>query len=283
MASVTGITLFREKTTVHSFSFDAGSEGNAAAMSIRSNRIAMTLKAPDVTETVVVRGQNIPSTLRCAAMVVETFTRNPMVFRKDDAVDWAEKWENRQSSYERKFVPESWVSLHHAGNTLFSTNTSRHIDALEALAQGGDINEQLVRRVSQTLFGRDEEFVVQHDSQTAVVFTPFSSYHRAAILERRGGRTGSFAVSVHHPPKPKKNVRYDTFIHFCADLIEAVNVRMFLERIKAMVEENRISGPPITPAQVQAAMDRRRELVAYVNAFERANKVSYRPERPELF
>lgn len=78
-------------------------------------------------------------------------------------------------------------------------------------------------------------------------------------------------------------MRFDTFIHFCADLIEAVNVRMFLERVKAMVEENRISGPPITPAQVQAAMDRRRALVTYINAFERANKVSYRPERPELF
>lgn len=283
MASVTGITLFREKTTVHSFSFDTGAEGNQVAMSIRSNRIAINLKAEDVNETVVVRGQNIPSTLRCAAMVVESFTRNPMIFSKENAVNWADKWTDRQSSYERKFVPESWVSIHHGGRTLFSTNTSRQIDALEALAQGGDINEQLVHRVSQALFGRDEEFAVQHDSQTAVVFTPFSSYHRAAILERRGGRTGSFATSVHHPPKPSKPVRFDTFIHFCADLIEAVNVRMFLERVKAMVEENRISGPPITPAQVQAAMDRRRALVTYINAFERANKVSYRPERPELF
>lgn len=185
MASVTGITLFREKTTVHSFSFDTGAEGNQVAMSIRSNRIAINLKAEDVNETVVVRGQNIPSTLRCAAMVVESFTRNPMIFSKENAVNWADKWTDRQSSYERKFVPESWVSIHHGGRTLFSTNTSRQIDALEALAQGGDINEQLVHRVSQALFGRDEEFAVQHDSQTAVVFTPFSSYHRAAILERR--------------------------------------------------------------------------------------------------
>lgn len=283
MASVTGITLFREKTTVHKFSFEPSEEGSQAAMSIRSNRIAMMLKSADISETVVVRGQNIPCTLRAGAMVFEQFSRNPLIFRREDTVDWGEKWEARLSSYERQFVPETWVSIHHNGRTLFSTNTSKQIDALEALAQGGDINEEIVRRVSQALFGRDEEFVVQHDSQTAVVFTPFSSYHRAAILERRGGRTGSFAVSVHHPPKPKKGVRYDTFIHFCADLIEAVNVRMFLERIKAMVEENRMAGPPITPAQVQSAMGRRKELVAFINAFERANKVSYRPERPELF
>ncbi|MCA1941520.1 MAG: hypothetical protein LDL26_11020 [Caenispirillum bisanense] len=283
MASVLGITLFREKTTVHKFSFDTASEGGQAAMSIRSNRIAMVLKSADVNETVVVRGQNIPCTLRAAAMVYEVFSRNPFAFRNEAGTDWTAKWDQRLSSYERQFVPETWVSIHHNGQTLFSTNTSKQIDAIEALAQGGDVNEQIVRRVSQTLFGRDEEFVVQHDSQTAVVFTPFSSYHRAAILERRGGRTGSFAASVHHPPKPKKPVRYDTFIHFCADLIEAVNVRMFLERIKAMIEENRISGPPVTPAQVQGAMSRRKELVTFVNAFERANKVSYRPERPELF
>ncbi|GAA0576121.1 hypothetical protein [Caenispirillum bisanense] len=283
MASVIGITLFREKTTVHKFTFDLPSEGGQAAMSIRSNRIAMMLKSGDISETVVVRGQNIPCTLRAAAMVYDAFSRNPFIFSKDEPEDWAPRWDQRMSSYERQFVPETWVSIHHNGRTLFSTNTSRQIDAIEALAQGGDVNEQIVRRVSQTLFGKDEEFVVQHDSQTAVVFTPFSSYHRAAILERRGGRTGSFAVSVHHPPKPKKPVRYDTFIHFCADLIEAVNVRMFLDRIKAMIEENRISGPPITPAQVQGAMTRRKELVAFANAFERANKVSYRPERPDLF
>lgn len=283
MASVLGITLFREKTTVHKFTFDTPSEGGQAAMSIRSNRIAMMLKSADISETVVVRGQNIPCTLRAAAMVFEQFSRNPFAFRSEAGIDWAAKWDQRLSSYERQYVPETWVSIHHDGKALFSTATSRQIDAIEALAQGGDVNEQIVRRVSQSLFGRDEEFVVQHDSQTAVVFTPFSSYHRAAILERRGGRTGSFAVSVHHPPKPKKGVRYDTFIHFCADLIEAVNVRMFLERIKAMIEENRISGPPVTPAQVQSAMARRKELVTYVNAFERANKVSYRPERPELF
>lgn len=282
MASLTGITLFREKTTVHKFSFDAAAEATQTAMSIRSNRIAMTLKTPEVDETVVVRGQNIPCTLRAAAMVYGVFARNPLRFR-EGGTDWEDLWAHRLSTYEQKYVPEAWISIHHDGRTLYSTSTSTQIDALEALAQGGDINETIVRRVSQALFGRDEEFVVQHDSQTAVVFTPFSSYHRAAILERRGGRTGSFAVSAHHPAKPKKPVRYDTFIHFCADLIEALNVRMFLERIKAMVEENRISGPPITPAQVQAAMNRRRELVTYLNAFEHANKISYRPERPELF
>lgn len=284
-AVISGITLFREKSTVHRFGFGGTDAENDAVLSVRSNRITLPLRSSGVTEQVVIRGQNIPATLRLTALVLEQFNRNPAILSEDTLTqaEWGELWKQRVSSYERQFVPESWVSLHHEGQTVFTTNPSTHIDEIERLAQGGDISDTLIREVSSVLLGQEDDVVTQHDSQTAVVFTPFKEYHRAAILERRGGRTGSFAVSAHHPARPKKPVRYSGFIDFCANTIEALNLKGFLDRIKQMVEENRIYGPPVSPAQVAGAMGRKRDLMQFIVAYERANKITYRPERPEFF
>jgi hypothetical protein len=284
-AVISGITLFREKSTVHRFGFGGQHADDDAVFQIRSNRVTLQLKSGDVTENIVVRGQNIPSTLRLTALVLDQFARTPTMFSDSsaDTFDWGELWKNRISSYERQFQPESWISLHCEGETIYTTNPSNQIEEMERIALGGDINDATIREVTTRLLGEDADVVTQHDSQTAVVFSPFKEYHRAAILERRGGRTGSFAVSAHHPPKPKKPVRYAGFINFCADTIEALNLKVFLDRIKQMIEENRISGPVITPAQVAGAMGRKRDLMQFIVAYERANKITYRPERPEFF
>ncbi len=289
MASViSGITLFREKSTVHRFGFGGNHTDDDAVLSVRSNRITLPLKSGEITEQVVVRGQNVPATLRLTAMVMEQFNRNPTLFANESLnhSDWAELWKQRVSSYEKQFVPESWVSLHHDGQTLFTTNPSNQIDEIERLALGGDINDNLIRNASVRLLDGEEvdnDMVTQHDSQTAVVFTPFREYHRAAILDRRSGRTGSFAVSAHHPPKPGKPVRYSGFMEFCANTIEALNLKVFLDRIRQMVEENRVMGPPVSTQQVSGAMTRKKDLMQFIVAYERANKITYRPERPEFF
>jgi hypothetical protein len=284
-AVISGISLFREKSTVHRFGFGGQHADDDAVFQIRSNRVTLQLKSDGITESIVIRGQNIPSTLRLTAIVLDQFNRTPTMFSNSAAkpVDWSEHWKNRVSGYEKQFQPESWVSLHYEGNTIYTTNPSNQIEEMERIALGGDINDATIREVTSRLLGEDADVVTQHDSQTAVVFSPFKEYHRAAILERRGGRTGSFAVSAHHPAKPKKPVRYSGFINFCADTIEALNLKVFLDRIKQMVEENRVTGPVITPAQVAGAMGRKRDLMQFIVAYEHASKITYRPERPEFF
>lgn len=282
-AILTGLTLYREKSTVRRF--DVADEGDSIVFQVRSNRISLSLKSGPIDETVVVRGQNIPSTLRVASLVIEQFNRNPTLFSDETTthLEWAEMWKPRVSSYEKQFASESWVSVHYEGGTVFTTNPSPQIDEMERMAMGGEINEDVIRAVCTNFHGSMEDIVVHHDSQTAVVFSPFKEYHRAAILERRSGKTGSFAVSAFHPPKPGKPVRYSGFINFCADIVEALTLKVFLERIRVMVEENKVYGSAITPAQVAGAMGRKRDLMQFVQSYERANRISYRPDRPEFF
>ena len=81
MASViSGITLFREKSTVHRFGFGGNHADDDAVLAVRSNRVTLPLKSGEITEQVVVRGQNVPATLRLTALVIEQFNRNPTIF-----------------------------------------------------------------------------------------------------------------------------------------------------------------------------------------------------------
>jgi hypothetical protein len=56
----------------------------------------------------------------------------------------------------------------------------------------------------------------------------------------------------------------------------------FLHRVQSMVEDNTIDSTTITPAQVAAARNRKRELMQNITSFEKAQKTTYRPERPSF-
>ncbi|SDH23567.1 hypothetical protein [Roseospirillum parvum] len=281
MAPVEPLTLYREKSTVHRFGDSGASE---AALVVRSNRIAMTLERDGIREQVVVRGQNIAATLRLTAVVLDQFRRDSGSFRREQPVDWNELWLHRVSDYERLHNPEGWVSIHRNGRRVFTSREDTTIDEIERLARGAEIDETLLRGATRTLIGPTDDLVIQHDSQTAAVVTPFKEYHRGAVLDRHGGRTGSFALSVHHPDPPRRKVRLAGFLNYIADVIEALNQKAFLERIRQMVDEDTgKSGSPATPALVSAAMARKRDLMQFIVAYERAHKLTYRPERPDFF
>ncbi len=281
MASIGPISLFREKTSVHHFGDVLTDPDQDTSFVIRSNRIILELMASHRKEQVVVRGQNIPSTLRLVSLVVERFLRDPQTFHRENPPDWPDMWKRLQGDYERRFHPESWVSLHLDGQCLFSTQGSEPIDQIESVANGEDLTDDIIKDATRMIFGGAvEDVVVQHESQTAVVFTPFANHLRAAVLERRGGRTGSFSVSAFHAPDNK--VRLGGFINFVADLVEAVTLKDFLDRVRQMMEASNLSNPPVPHDHLSAALGRKRQCAHFVMSFERAHKVQYRPERPDI-
>ncbi|WP_299441596.1 hypothetical protein [uncultured Rhodospira sp.] len=283
MASVGPITLYREKSVIHRFANQALHGAEAPAFVLRSNRLTMEISAQSHSDTVVVRGHTIASTMRMAGLVAERFTRDPELFRPDNPYppDWDALWTRMLSAYERTFNSNIWVSVHVGGDTVFTTKDSPPILAIERMAQGADLDERTVRDATRDLFGTatDTDIVAQHDSQTAVVVTPFSNYLRAAILERKEGRTGSFSISVHHTPTRK--VTPHEVLFFAADLIESYNLRQFLDRVPGK-ETTYATAPEHLQEHIAAAVSRRNELVQFIDGFETANKVQYRPERPVL-
>ena len=283
MAEIGTLTLYREKSIVHRVDeLGLDDEGdNEPALTLRSCRVTLPLKIKDRSVNLVVRGQNIPSTLRLTGMVIDQFRRDPNILHDPTAVDWENRYRKSLSPYEADFNQDAWVAIYMEGEIIFSTQDNDPIHEIEGLAAGGEINDSIILEASNNVLGALEDLVVEHDSQTAFVFTPFSTYHRAAVLERRQGRTGSFAVSVYHPT-PKKPIRISSFVNFCADMTEGLTLTIFLARVQQMVDDNSIANTPITPAQVVAAKNRKKELMTNVASFERAHKTAYRPERPSF-
>ncbi|ABC23352.1 hypothetical protein [Rhodospirillum rubrum] len=282
MASIGPITLFREKTSVHTFDDEPELPDQDTSFTIRSNRVVLELAASHRKSQVVVRGQTIAATLRLSALVIDHFLRDSQVFQRSVPIDWADLWARKQSDFERRHHPESWVSIHADGRAAFVTRGSEAIDMIEEVAKGQDLTNDLIKTATWNLLGKAEDIVVRHESQTAVVFSPFPTHLRAAVLERRGGRTGSFSVSAFH--QTDRKIRLSAFINFLADLVEAITLKELMERARpaGAGEEAGPVASPIPLDQIDATIERRKHCAEFVAAFERANKVQYRPERPQL-
>lgn len=283
MVEIGTLTLFREKSVVHSFGeLDEDGQRDIPVMTLRSNRITIPVKTKISTIMAIVRGQNIPGTMRMAAVVVEEVRRDPNILQDAGAFDWENMWRRKVSKYELDYNPENWVSLHIGGEQIFSSREENAaIQQVEALAAGDDVTDAIVSEAAANIIGALEDLVVEHDTQTAFVFSAFPAYLRAAILERRDRKTGSYAISAYHP-SPQRPVRLSHFISFCADMAEALTHKSFLDRVQELIATNAIGNAGITPALVQATRNRRRDLTQQIENFEGANKVVYRPERPSL-
>lgn len=284
MVEIGTLTLFREKSIVHQFAELDAEDGarDVPVMTLRSNRITIPVKTKMSTIMAIVRGQNIPGTMRMAAVVVEETRRDPNILQDARSFDWDAQWRRRVSKFEIDYNPANWVSLHLGGDEIFSSRDENDaISQVEELAAGADVTDAIVSEAAANVLGALEDLVVEHDSQTAFVFTPFPAYLRAAILERRDRKTGSYAVSAYHP-SPQRPVRLSAFIGFCADMAEALTHKSFLDRVQELIATNAIGNAGITPALVQATRNRRRDLMHQIENFEGANKVVYRPERPNL-
>ncbi|NKB44992.1 MAG: hypothetical protein GKS03_12010 [Alphaproteobacteria bacterium] len=283
MPEFDNLTLYREKSTVHRFAELGDSEGEEQVLEIRSNRLTVPLKLADHTFNCVIRGQNMASTLRLTGFVVDQFRRDPGMVHDAKDIDWESLWVRRLSTYESTYNPATWVSIHLDGEEIFSTGEDgmEVIHEIESLAGGGDVSDSIIMEASSNVIGALDDLVVEHDSQTAFVFTAFAAYHRAAVLERKGGKTGSFAISVYHPT-PKKPIRLSYFLGLSADILEALTMAEFLHRVQTMIDDDSINSTPITPSQIAAARNRKKDLMEQITSFEAAQKVTYRPERPSF-
>jgi len=278
MTSIGNIILSREKTSVLPKDLEGTKEPYFV---LRSNRTAFTLAVPPATDTVVVRGHNLPGTIRMTATIVDQFTEDKSVLRDTDGIGWRPLWNKLQSGYERRHVPDNWISVHVNGKPYFSTLADSRIDSLEKRANGGDITEGIVRSASEDLIGEASHLMIEHDSQTALVINETDKYVRCSILRREEGQTGSFNVTAYHNDGTEKHEDIAPVLFLAADLIEATNLTLFLDYVRELVSKsNKLSNPTITPQRVRDAIGRRDELIKAIDLAGLARKLLYAPEKP---
>ncbi|MFN3075949.1 MAG: hypothetical protein ABT940_03525 [Alphaproteobacteria bacterium] len=247
---------------------------------LRSNRMAVTLTNPPITEKLVVRGQTLTSTLRMAGGVIALFLRDKTAFRrKEYTPDLAAIWARVQSPYERVYSPDSWISVHLNGLPLLASSLAEVLDPIEALAKGGDLTDNILKKALADMLAENKNFSLRHESQTAIVMTESTNNVKCAILERGAGqkRSISFAVATDKTPIP-----IPVMLSTASDFMEAINLSEFLTpaRLAPKPQGGYPSSGGPTDAQVEAAVARKRQLSDVIRGFEKAYRVHYRPERP---
>lgn len=283
MIDIGNITLYREKSTVHRFTHSGASSGDETVLNVLSNRAVIPIKTQVDNFIAVVRGFSVPAAMRMAAVAIDEFRRDEGLLYDPTALDWSSQWQRRQSAYDSDYNRDAWVSLHLSGKLAFiSKDGVEPSIEIERVAAGRDITEAIVLEATKAMIGPGGDLAVEHDSQTAFVFATFPGYHRASIIERQGRRVGQYTITVHHPA-PTKQIRMSHFINFCADMNDLLTFKGFMARVQQLTATKQIDSSGITPTQVAAARNRRRDLVEAVEEFEKTNKVIYRPERPNLF
>jgi hypothetical protein len=278
------ITLFREKSVVYRFIDTNDDEGprEQPVMELRSNRVTIPVKTKLSTVSVVVRGQNIPGSMRMTGIALDEIRRDANVLVDGGGADWHGAWERKVSKYERDYNPQNWASVHVGGDQLFSSrDDNKAIQEIESLALATEVTDDMVIEAASNVLGALDDYAVEHDSQTAFVMVPGAQYHRASILERRDRKTGAFSMSAFHP-SPQQPVRLSYFMGFCADMMEILTLKSFLERVQEMAADGSLGKSSITPTQVQGARLRRKELQNAIEDFEKVTKLAYRPDRPNL-
>src|SRR4051812_14070792 len=103
------VTLYREKSVVHKFAGLSEDDGSREipVLTLRSNRITIPVKTKVSTIQVIVRGQNIPGTMRMASVVVDEIRRDAGVLQDARTVDWESLWRRRISRFEMDYNPEN--------------------------------------------------------------------------------------------------------------------------------------------------------------------------------
>lgn len=291
MVTQSAITLFREKTVVNDVSSEKSMEDDIPVIMLRSNRVVFNYRpAAGDPLRVIVRGQNIPATLRMVYVVMNYLENNGERLSLHYLISfpWEKSWARVFSEYEKEFRPYSWVSLHVNGQHVFSTRQSVTIDALERLAMGGDITDALIEDTSRFLFGDNRDYVIYHESQTASVFSRMQGFYRATVLERLKGKTASFVISIHD--KPTEEARFSLLFEFCSYVQELLYLKSMLNKAvdfqkrfgdKIDQDENLNRIYQQMNRELEIAYRRRRQLTQLIVDFERNRRIVYLPERPK--
>lgn len=271
-------TMLREKFTVTE-------KDGAAPMIAMGNRILLPLvsKSGRSDERLVVRGQNMHTTLRMAAMLTKTFYRDGPILSRSPSYPWGPNWESALPEYERNTNAGSWVSVYAGGRCVFKQgNYHPFMDVIEQCdARNRDEYDRAVSIAESAFNMAGRGVTIDHNSTIAMVIGAMSDKTRVGLMFRNPRRSTTFNFAI--DPK-KTSITRDVAIaqpHQC--LLQAA---AWLELVQLSVTVGfyraRRGGAMDDAPTLEAAQRRLGRLNAEIVQFEESFDVHYRPERPDM-
>ncbi len=276
--------LIREKVDIIDDAAASGADDEANV--IRSNRIFLKLQQPapghkTVTEKVVIRCQNMHSTMRLAARVMTEFYDFGFFGARETPFDWDAAWADSQSDYEKAYNQQNWAAAYIDGKSVFRTRHSPFTDIIEQCAMLNIDDYDQTMRVTQGALKRvGKEVKISHATTVAAIMTDVGDQMRCGILHRTDGRDAAFnftatgGVAAARVPQSLGTVGL---------LLEGLNLRHALRGLSASSRVGFARKHTEMDTQLTAVTARLVGIDRAIRDFEQNYSVKYRPEKPVFF
>ena len=260
---------------------DSGNGQSAGPTVIRSNRIYLRLGERAAAEKIVVRTQNMHTTLRLAAKILFSFYQSGPLLGREPPFDWQNQWQSVLSAYENSYNPDVWAAVYINGKSVFKTTSSPFVDVVEQCALLSidnydatmDVAERALKQVGKAMR-------INHSSNVATVFTDADDTMRCGIIHRADGRDTAFNFTA---AGGKQQNRIVQSFGIAAAFLEALNLRFITSDYQHKLRMGQIAKVSPEARQLRAALTRLMGLNKAVASFEEIYDVKYRPEKPDLF
>lgn len=271
--------LIREKIDVKA---QAGAlpGSDSGQVTVRSNRICLNLDDGVRQEKIVIRSQNMHSTLRIAARTMADFYKHGFFTGRAQPMDWKDLWHGLQYNYEREFNPQHWCAIYIDGKVVFRTQPSVVVDVIEKCALVSAENYDATMKITEQAFGKlGKPVQIEHSSIVAAMLNDDGAQLRCGIILRAGGKDTVFTFTV---TGGQAEMRIPQTFDIAAGLLEAVNLCRIVRGLQEKVLEATVRNHAEVN-QLRAATGRLITLDKMINTFNDVYDVSYLPEKPTFF
>jgi hypothetical protein len=271
-------TLLREKFILRENPDDPKpmvATGNRIALPLISNTGAKE-------ERLIVRGQNMHTTLRMAAMICKTYFREGPIQSRSPSYSWGPNWDINLPEYERENNPNLWVAVYSGGKPVFKRGEYHpFLNIIEQCdARNRDEYDRALSIAENAFNVAGRGISIAHDTKIAMVIGAMLEKTRVGLILRNPDHTSTFNFGVdtkiNTTTKDKAIAEpYQTLL-YAANWLELIQLSVNTGFLRA---RRNIRNKGATLEQTLLRIDKINSEMAQ---FEETFEVSFRPERPNI-
>lgn len=268
-------SLLREKFVIRPNSKDG------AHKTALSNRLVLNLvdTNSEIIETYIIRAQNMHSTVRMAAKMVQDFDNlGPIGVRESTYLH--STWEDVLNHYERRFNHNLWIAVYKDGQLVY-TDGEHHpfLDIIEQCDQHekGDYERSI--KLAEAAFNKaGQDVSINYHANIAMNLDADGAAVRCSLLVRNARATKTFSASIQAADAKKMNISH--VMSAAAAFLEGVELCHMIGMNTIKIMRGIITTPSNEETQTIEARKRITELDQILDGLEHRFTLRYRPERP---
>lgn len=272
-------TLLRERFVIR----DTENESESPIVAV-SNRLSLPLYDGngDLTDTLVIRAQNMHDCLRMTAQLLQSFIRQGPLLSRNNPFDFAEAWEKSCSDYEIFYNKNRWIAVYHKGIKTFSAGTHHNfLNVIEKCDSKNPGNYDRSVKIAEDAFGKmGRKIAISYEANIGMVLNIKPEIGRCGLVYRGVEKNSTFNFTAE--PAESQTVSPVHCINICACFLEGLQLSYLIGTTNEKIRSSLIKKFSSEEKQAEQALGRIEQLNVELGVFESRYKLRFRPEKPEF-